>query len=63
MSWGLNISFSNGDTKYIGKFATIEDLEERMNELIKKGYREITENLHVYYPPHAISKILMTQSE
>jgi hypothetical protein len=63
MSWGLNISFSNGDTKFIGKFDTIEDVEEEMAELIQKGYREIKENLHVYYPPHAIAKILMSQSE
>jgi len=63
MPWGLNISFSNGDTKYIGKFDKIGDVEERMNELIQKGYREIKENLHVYYPPHAISKILMSKSD
>jgi hypothetical protein len=62
MSWGLNISFSNGDTKHIGKFDTIEEVEAKMDELIKTGYREVKENLHIYYPPHAIAKVLMSSS-
>lgn len=60
MAYKLTVFFNDG---YQKSFA-VEDDEDatlRRNDLLESGYQEKEANRHTFYPPHAVTKIIVTK--
>jgi len=56
----LTVYFSDGFNKGF-MCEDDEDATMRRNELLEVGFEEKDREKHVFYPPHAIIKIVITQ--